>query len=123
MLSLFPDLLTFGLLAPFIIRLTLGLFYIVWGNKHLRIVWGKGGRNMDHLVWWTSRFSVLAAFLAGISVFAGLYMQVGALVLAALSLFFAYNEPSTRVQFLLLAAMAFSLLFSGAGFFAFDLPL
>lgn len=62
------------------------------------------------------------SLIAGMLVFVGLFTQPAALVLAVISLA-RVRDKDDRLLYLLLFAMALSLLFSGAGFFAFDLPL
>ena len=115
MVNVFPDLLTFGLLAPTIIRLFLGAYFVVWGLSALRktnaIESTVGKKIIGGL-----------GIVAGISVVIGFETQIGALMLAAFSLYFG-KHATDRLPYILLFGMAVSLLFSGAGFLAFDLPL
>src|SRR3989344_8392904 len=114
MLSMFGDLLTFSLLAPFIIRLFLGLYFVLWGWSLLR----KPAEGSLFKKYFLSAISLVG----GIFVAVGFLTQIATLFLMILSLYLAKRD-SNRVTFILLFAMALSLLFSGAGFFAFDLPL
>ena len=115
MLNVFPDFLTFGLLAPFLLRLAVGFLFLKAGVK-------KGAR-------YTLALGVIEV-VSGILLIIGLYTQVAALAAALISLFGWYAKkkhpsetPGSKGAFLLLFVISLSLLFSGAGFFAFDLPL
>ena len=114
MLSIFPDLLTFGLLAPFIIRLTLGIYFI-----YLVVLVIKE----EHAHTFFELVRVVPAGVGGLLVLVGVYTQIGAIILVLWSLAEAIRAPKSRPISLFTLAMSLSLLFSGAGFFAFDLPL
>ena len=121
MVNIFPDLLTFSLLAPFIIRVFLGLYYLSSGfsllkKLHQRNHDVQARTQISNIVGWVS-------IIGSLLVLAGFYTQIGALVLTALSFYLMYTHPQNRALYLLLFAVSLSLLFSGAGFFAFDLPL
>jgi len=121
MLNPFPDLLIFSLFAPFIIRFFLGLYFLLSGSALLKKLYRKREEDEScpvsvHLIGWIS-------LIGGIVVFVGFFTQIGALILATLSLSLAFSRPHSRSLYLLLFAMSLSLLFSGAGFWAFDLPL
>ncbi|OGZ12012.1 MAG: hypothetical protein A3D67_02385 [Candidatus Lloydbacteria bacterium RIFCSPHIGHO2_02_FULL_51_22] len=118
MLSIFPDLLTFGLIAPFIIRVTLGA-YFVYGALTLI---STDARRQTHSPFLWGVF-ILPAIIGGMLVLTGFYTQIGALILMARLAFDIYRAPTTRTVSIFAFIMALSLLFSGAGFFAFDLPL
>ncbi len=115
MVNIFPDLLTFGLLAPFIIRIFLGVYFILWG-------WSIVRKTEIGVSMFPKKIIGVVGIIAGMLVALGLFTQIGALVLSALSLYFARHE-SNRLLYILLFGMATSLLFSGAGFLAFDFPL
>ena len=133
MLSIFPELFTYALIAPFILRIGLGVYFISQGIRH---------RKEDALAWdalWSEvkiGSSPVAPILAkiqivvGVLLFVGLYTQVAAI----LAVIFAGVEwhKRTRVASLpfqelwttvMVIVIAVSLLFLGAGFLAFDLPL
>lgn len=117
MTSIFSDLLTFGLLAPFIIRVFLGLYFILWGWSTLR----KRASNQNIAPfhkYFLSPLSLLGGFLVTV----GLFTQVATFFLMGLSIYL-FRKDQNHLVFILLFGMALSLLFSGAGFFAFDLPL
>ncbi|MDP3661381.1 MAG: DoxX family protein [bacterium] len=134
MLSVFPDLLAFGLLAPFLLRVALGLVFINFG-------WYKLGKNraekaafFESLGWKPGNYFAFGfgaiELIAGILLVIGLYTQPAALVAALISLGALLlkrkttNGIESSTGFLtLLFVIALSLLVSGAGFFAFDFPL
>ncbi len=131
MLNTFPTLLDFGLGAPTLLRIALALTLIYFAlNKLLR--------DRHNELQPFSKISMPGALslfgivegVSGILLLIGLYTQVAALatiIVLVLTLLlkhktktFTENEP-----FLLsiLTVIALSLLFSGAGFLAFDVPL
>ncbi len=61
-------------------------------------------------------------FASGLFVLAGAFTQVAVLVLLGL-LVYLLKTSRNRLSYILLFGMALSLLLSGAGIFAFDLPL
>ncbi|MBI4117979.1 MAG: hypothetical protein HY455_00330 [Parcubacteria group bacterium] len=117
MLSVFPDLLSFAILAPFIIRIFLGGYFVVSGAYALRTAYAKD-KNFISI----ANAVTVIGVVAGACVLVGLYTQLAAIALAVLSVYLA-RDKRERVTFLLLTGLALSLLFSGAGAFAFDLPL
>jgi len=134
MLALFPDLLTYNLLAPVIVRLALGLILIYFAytklfksetvKQKLFKAIGFGG---------TPWFLIVLAgleFFAGLLLIIGLFTQGVGLVLGFFMLIAAHIKtrqpkslPGSVVFYFLLSAVSFSLVFSGAGIFAVDLPL
>lgn len=122
MLSLFPSLFMFERLSPFIIRLALGVAFIYFGYRsfknHKKIA--MNGKTA---------YSSLEIAI-GVLVIIGLYTQLAALimsVLLAIKLIFKIKTKDFLTDgvnyYLLLFVMAFSLLITGAGFLAFDLPI
>lgn len=134
MLSVFPDLLAFGLFAPLLLRVALGLAFVRFG-------WHKVGRGraekaafFDSLGWKPGAYFAFGfgalELAVGTFLLIGLYTQVAALAAALVSLgaLVLKKKPSQGITssrgFLgLLFIIALSLLVLGAGFFAFDLPL
>lgn len=134
MLNPFPELLTYSMLAPFILRVIVGLVFIDLG-----ILIFKGEKQR-----WVISFKALQIpkpeigvkilgvleIVCGAIIFVGLYTQIGALILAVLTLiegYLEYRDPSilkrSLLFYVMLCAILLSLLFSGAGAFAFDIPL
>ncbi len=134
MLSVFPALLTYKLLAPFILRVIAGIIFLELGYLKL----GKE-KTAWHLFFETIHFkpsyffvTLLAAveIVFGAFILTGYLTQIAALVMAIILFAESYIElrdgtllKRDIVFYLLLLAICVSLLFSGAGAFAFDLPL
>jgi uncharacterized membrane protein YphA (DoxX/SURF4 family) len=120
MLSLFPSLLSWGQLSPFFIRLTLGAVLLYWAYASFKT------KNIST---WEKVFGYLEG-IAGILLVIGLWTQAAALF-AGIKLVVCLVGKIRRKQFLtdgvnyylVLLILAISLLFTGAGFFAFDVPL
>ena len=134
MLNPFPELLSFSLLGPFVLRVVLGLIFIDLGILKFR---GEKAR-------WLASFEALnihpadlmlaiyalLQIVGGVFLIAGFWTQVAALVLAVFSgielgIEWRAREVLKRdlVFYLLLFVISVSLLFTGAGAFAFDIPL
>lgn len=133
MLNLFPDLLWLGIFAPFILRIALGLILFLTSFHQLvdrrrastdRFLkaWPKHG----YTILWT--VSVIEIVL-GLSLVAGMYTQVTALLTALLSVLALlsrkYRLATLRdiLFYTLMLAISLSLVITGAGAFAFDIPL
>jgi len=132
MLNPFPDLLVLGFFAPTLVRVAAAaLFlyagYIHWqrreaiGNISFPVV-GKGE--------WIAWISIIFHFTVGTMLFFGYYTQIAALLglvgmLKGIVLGRSYAQVFmySRVTYILLAAICASLLLSGAGALAFDIPL
>ncbi len=117
MLNPFPYLLSFGLLGPFLLRLILGITFIHFGTLKIK------NKNYKHVVAYVET-------LAGVMLVLGLYTQIAALVVALILLYQLFHKMTKKAfltdgvnYYLILFIIALSLLVTGAGFFAFDLPL
>ncbi|MEK9185854.1 MAG: DoxX family protein [Patescibacteria group bacterium] len=134
MLNVFPDLLTFSMLAPFIVRVVAGFTFLNTGILKLSREKGRWLISLEVLK--ISRASVVLKILAvieivgGVLLIVGAWTQLAALILTlftAAAFFIEYKDPSILKRnlpfYLLLLSITLSLLFSGAGAFAFDLPL
>lgn len=134
MLNPFPDLLAFGLIAPLLLRVALSVVFIDFGWSKLTKDREKKSAFFETLglkpgAYYAVAFGVIE-LAAGILLIIGLYAQIAALAalvisVAAYRLKGKYPEhfQNSRCFFFLLAVISLSLLFSGAGFLAFDLPL
>ncbi|MBV9159458.1 MAG: hypothetical protein JO019_02575 [Candidatus Kaiserbacteria bacterium] len=114
MLSLFPQILFLAPFSAFLIRLTLGylLGYTAW--KHLA--------TPD---WLIRVFGVLEVAVAA-SIILGIWTQAAALiafVIALVWVLFPATKRITRSAALISLILCLSLLVTGAGAIAFDLPL
>ncbi|MFA6269638.1 MAG: DoxX family protein [Candidatus Paceibacterota bacterium] len=134
MLNTFPDLLTYSLLSPFILRVVIGLIFVDLG-----VLLFKGEKAR-----WLTSLSVLKVprpemaikvfgvieVVGGAMLILGFYTQMTALILALFTFaesYIEYKEPGilkrNLVFYVMLLAILISLLLSGAGAFAIDLPL
>lgn len=134
MLNPFPELLTFGFLAPLVLRVVVGLVFINTG--YLKLTKEKQRWavffNAIRLKPAKKLVTVLGALeiAAGALLLVGLFTQyvcLALLVLTAKEWLVDYKEDVlvTRdiVFYTLIGAILISLLLTGAGFLAFDLPL
>lgn len=117
MLNPFPELLTYSMMAPFILRIVLALIYLDIGLLNMK----KGGNT---------RLIGIVEVVASILLFVGLYTQIAAIifiVITGISFYIEYKDASVLkrdiVFYLLVLAISISLLLTGAGSYAKDLPL
>jgi uncharacterized membrane protein YphA (DoxX/SURF4 family) len=134
MLNPFPDLLNYALLAPFILRAILGLIFLDLGLLKFKAEKSRWMASFDTLGLRPTDFFVpLYGFLqvaGGVLLILGLYTQIAALffVLATGAELFVEKRAGDVLKrdytfYLLLFIISLSLLLTGAGAFAFDLPL
>jgi uncharacterized membrane protein YphA (DoxX/SURF4 family) len=122
------------MLAPFFLRVVAGFIFIdlgllSWRKERERwVISLKAIRIPKPEV--AVRVIGIVEVLAGAMLLAGFYTQIAALILAILTLaeaYIEYKDPAilkrNLVFYILLFAITLSLLFSGAGAYAFDLPL
>ena len=134
MLNVFPDLLTFSFFAPFLLRVALGVVFLDFGRHTL----GKGRAQHGALfealgLKQHGRYvTILGALeiVVALMLILGFYTQIAALVAFIFSLeaYYLKGKHGAHIEhrrhlFFLTAVISFSLLFSGAGAIAFDLPL
>lgn len=114
MLSVFPDILFLAPLSAFLIRAALAVVFAYAAWKHF-----SRAEN-------PSRALAAIEILSAISIGAGAKMQIGALAGAFIIIFWlmrASARPVARGTALLALVMCISLLVTGSGAIAFDLPL
>ncbi|MFZ2038924.1 MAG: DoxX family protein [Minisyncoccia bacterium] len=132
--SLFPDLLNFGILSSVILRLVLGLIFINLGYlkltgeriswvRFLRIVRVPQARLVNSIIG-------LVEIIGGLMLIAGLYTQGVAIVFGLLALIQISIESLEDdlikrdfVFYFMIIAICLSLLLTGPGVLALDLPL
>lgn len=126
MMSVFPALFDFSLFAVFVLRITAGIFFWMFGVRLLQAAYGVRGRGFAvSALGFSYGFAKLGT---GILLTIGVFTQIGAImgiILSALTLIQGMtntNKSSQQVQTLLLIT-CFSLLFLGPGLFAVDFPL
>ncbi len=119
MLSLFPSLLALEGFAPLLLRLTLGAVFIAWAYRDF-----KASPSTRDKVW------IVVYDIIAISLIIGLYTQLSALASAIIlgsRLFKKIREKAFLTDgvnyYLILFIISLSLLLTGPGFIAFDLPL
>jgi uncharacterized membrane protein YphA (DoxX/SURF4 family) len=134
MLNIFPDALTYHQLAPLLLRVILGLLFVNLGYLELAKEAKRWERTFEVLRmaparFWSKALGIVEV-LGGLLLIVGLYTQGAALVLALISLAEAYVEQRTPevikrglVFYILLSVISVSLILTGAGFLAFDIPL
>ena len=125
MLSLFPQFLDWGWYVPFVFRIFLALYTLRVGVSFIR---QQNKSTADSGATWGILGTLVAAL--GLLFFFGVYIQIAAVVgfsLAVLAGVLSKTYPSivpeSKAFYLLIGIVSLSLLFLGAGPYAFDLPL
>lgn len=134
MLNPFPELLTYSLLAPFILRIVAGFIFINLGvllykqEKQRWLISCKALKIPKPEI--AVKIFGSLEIIGGLMFIFGIYTQVAAIVLALFTFAESYIEykdstilKRNLVFYVMLFSITLSLLFSGAGKFAFDLPL
>ena len=133
MLNPLPQLLTYAFFAPTLIRITVALvlLFVVWRMHETKSailattlpIVGKPAE-------WMLLLSMAIMILTSAALFFGYYTQIAALAGMVLALkhgLFAKRYPTviplSRTAYLLVFVICLSLLLSGAGALAYDLPL
>ena len=120
MLSIFPSLLSYNQLSPFLIRIALGTILVYWAYKAVRNADLK--MNMKALA--------IIEGVSGALLIIGLFSQVVALIII-IDLVIRLGKKIIKKEFLtdglnyylVLLIMAISIIVTGAGWYGFDLPL
>ena len=134
MLSVFPSLLILGIFAPFILRVTVGAYFLYTGAKHLK---GEQENSVKEFTKKCGSFAkpfvivtALVEIVIGFSLIVGFLTQVMALLgmIYMLKLLWFKNEyplsiRRERIFYIVMFAVLVSLLLTGPGVFAIDLPL
>lgn len=127
--------MTFGILAPFILRVTVGIYFFHTGYNRLQSgeldsVANTVSQRLGTLARPIIVFSTLIEISVGLLLIAGLFTQIAALigiVCVLRTLWFTSKYPAfkkhEKVFYFMVLAILFSLLLIGAGAFAVDLPL
>ena len=134
MLNTFPDLLTYSQLGPFILRVVLGLIFIDLALLKFKAEKQRWIASFEalHIKPAPVLVSVFGALqlVGGVMLIVGLYTQVAALAFVILSGMEVYIEFKDArilkrdiVFYVLVLSIALSLLITGAGAYAFDIPL
>jgi uncharacterized membrane protein YphA (DoxX/SURF4 family)/tRNA(Leu) C34 or U34 (ribose-2'-O)-methylase TrmL len=134
MLNVFPDLLNYSLLAPFILRLVIGVIFIDLGILKFRSEKERWMASFNTLGLRPADLFVplygLVQLAGGVLLVVGLWTQAAALIFVILTGIELYIEWSAKeilkrdmVFYVLLFAISLSILVTGAGAYAIDLPL
>jgi uncharacterized membrane protein YphA (DoxX/SURF4 family) len=135
MLNPFPDLLNYSFVAPTMLRIVLGFVILNLGIaklKYERAVWLRSFQIMLFKKFAPFAVSFLGKIqiILGIMFIIGLYTQLAALITTIISfgeLSIEYFQEDiikrSLVFYLLIFTIALSILFTGAGLFALDIPL
>ena len=134
MLNPFPDFLTYSFFAPFILRVVLGaiflnLGYLKFKSERERWIASCSALGLRPAEYWVSLFGAIQ-IIGGAMLILGFYTQIAALVFVIITLselWVEYKEERILIRdivfYLLVLTISLSLLLSGAGAFAIDLPL
>ena len=121
-LSIFPVLLSYQQLSPFIIRVMLGITLAYFGYHKMRGYGQSSGSN-------SKTYGIVEITIA-LFLIIGLWTQLAAILNAIILLIkigFKVKEKKFLTDgvnyYILLLVMAISLIFTGAGFLAIDYPL
>ena len=134
MLNPFPELLTYSLMGPFILRAVLGIIFIDLGLLKLKAERANWTLLFETLHLKPAGYFVKAVglieIIGGLMLLFGFYTQIAALVFViftGIELYLEWKDEKIIkrdfVFYALLFAIALSLLLTGAGAFAFDIPL
>lgn len=125
MFSVWPELFAFELVAVFLLRVTVAYFFLTLGIRLVRAVQHADVSNRWKKI--AGMFYGIAHITVGLLLLVGLYTQPAALAGALLTIFPVRkgSRMATCEQHmqLLLFTISLSLIFFGAGIFAFDLTL
>lgn len=134
MLNVFPELLNYSFMAPTVIRIAVGALFIILGYE-------KYTTHKERLSVFLNSIRInpsktIVQFLGGVEIAIGILLIVGAvtqiaaliaLIISFVSLVLTLREPDLQLRrptvYILTMAICFSLLLTGAGFLAIDLPL
>lgn len=114
--SLFPELFTFSFIAPFILRVVLGVLLIKRGFGRITAKEKAPQKILGGIV-----------LIVGTLLVIGLFTQAAALVVSliiiASSIIMRGRHSRSLTERIIKLAIAVSLILTGPGSFAFDLPL
>ena len=133
MLSLFPSLLYLAPLSTTMLRMAAGLalLYMAYRYTYERKEIDRARFwPIGHVPQWLTFLGSFVVFVTGLFVLIGLYTQAAAMVGMIIALknvvfvrYYPKLMPLSAIAAALLFVICLSLLFSGAGAFAFDLPI
>jgi uncharacterized membrane protein YkgB len=126
MFSVFPAMLVYYLFGAFVLRMAAAITLFYFTKEHVSLARKSETQKLKY----TSYILAAIEVVLGVLLFIGLYTQVaalaGMLIAVTLKVLSFTKSPLAsygKVTYFLLFMVCFSLLFLGAGAFAFDLPL
>lgn len=133
MLSIFPELFTYSLIAPFILRVALAAYFIYTGIRHHKedsVVWNSVWNDKKIGSWTVGSILAKVQIIIGVLFILGLWTQLAAIAAIAFNKVewykrhkFTWTTGADMWLKIFISAASFALLFLGAGFLAADLPL
>lgn len=122
MLSIFPSLLAYEQIGPFLIRLILGITLAYFGYRKIIMKGTSSGSN--------AKAYGAVEIIISVFIIIGLFTQLAALlnaIILIIKLGFKMRDKAFLSDginyYILLLVMAISLIFMGPGFFAYDLHI
>ncbi|MFH1402395.1 MAG: hypothetical protein ABIG87_02090 [Patescibacteria group bacterium] len=122
MLNPFPDLLTFSFIAPLVLRAVVGAYF-------LKQAWFEFKERKNRKNEIISGLKIVGLF-GGLCIIIGFYTQIASIVLLAVIIAeIILQSKKKKLEeikldfYILLIAILISIIFTGAGFLAIDLPL
>ena len=123
MLNPLPELLSFGFIAPLLLRVVVGAYFL---KQTWQTLVANKKKNGDVV----TKYLACMEMVGAIAIIIGFWTQIAVIVLLATvitNLILKIKKGKlnkTKIDFyILLFAILISLLFTGAGFLAIDLPL
>jgi uncharacterized membrane protein YphA (DoxX/SURF4 family) len=125
--ALFPELLDYAVLSAFVLRISVGAYFFLLGERLLRKLRATDAQSVMNRALGVAYG--LGEVLVGSLLVVGLFTQgaaLGGITLSGVSLLFGFGRdghPSERHVQVLLLVVCIALLFLGAGPFAYDLSI
>ncbi len=122
MLNAFPDLLSLSFIAPLVLRTIVGAYFLK--EAYLKLIIDKKKKVNTYKV------LTMIGLLGGIFLITGFFTQITSIILIIITISNAILISQKRSLkwsefdfYILLIVVLISLIFTGAGFYALDLPL
>ncbi|MCK5021826.1 MAG: hypothetical protein KAR54_01080 [Candidatus Pacebacteria bacterium] len=122
MLNTFPDLLSLSFIAPLVLRTIVGAYFLK--EAYLKLIIDKKKKVNTYKV------LTMIGLLGGIFLITGFFTQITSIILIIITISNAILISQKRSLkwsefdfYILLIVVLISLIFTGAGFYALDLPL